>query len=1153
MKKFLLCIMVALFSASMWQSASARYVLSDRIAADEIKAGDTIALWCGTQGNLTDYYLGVTEGGALEHVQIPGLWNARASWIVSEGPKDYKGNQTYFLQNLETLEYFGSTKADPMNNGIGSLGLQADIEYAIPLSIHLAADSSEVNEQYGPSWDDVSAVFCFAREGDKPLFVCGVAYWGIATVHLWEYKDTNAYNAFRVFYQHDLQGDLQALIDEISEAGIEYDAGDKPGQYPQEAVDKFNAALEYALLISLEEHTDAEYQEAMDRLIAAKEAVERSVNPITEGYYYIVSAYPEFVNKQGVEQAMTVNSEVQLGWKAYNAEDLKQIWHIVPLANGNFTIQNYENEKYINGSETTGNSKKVLLASVPTNEQIIKPIGSLQWEISNTFNSVPYHPESHSSGNGTGGDIVTYPNQTGINDHSTWYIRLVEDSIMEKLPAIKAQNERTDRLSALAKEANTIWDNITYYTVSPENAITDADDEKDDSERQVWSNAKDPIQGTYAALIDSLTSIFHSTWHVDNDPLTKPHNLQFDFSAAPISGFEVRMLQRCDSWGNQDRPTIINFYASNEERDELTEDDAWTFIRQIDITNNWGNNTETYQNWVTTPTIDLGKDYKYVRMDVLATGSSRKNTGAEYPFFSLAELYVFPVTLDETLSQYCYTEGLAPLADKMYELAKEAAFKIADNVATEADINELRAAIDAVKELYADTTEIAKLANVLQTYASTAVFGTGIGETTEEAALALQAAVDEAKESSFTTPLVKSEIDAAMAKLQAAKAEFLKTVKMPEVGKWYHILSASDIETHYNGGNLEAPLPMANSALYADGPNNSGHIRYGLLSEDGEPNYEYNPYSMWRLVETGEEGKYALQSLGAGMYIGDGNKLAASIYNSSVPVAYDIQLLGNASFGLYPDGGADNGYALMACFTGQHAEVGEAEVFGDGSWKFKEIDPNETEFILTDIFANNLIDVIAMPYDLNAISDFNEGVVLYGIKKMTKNDDGTTTVELYEKTELAAGESGIIVLGDPEQDKESYELIVPFPTEVVDKAFPVNGIYGMLQSEVTPAGTAYSDGTKFVCRNEQVGIGANTGAINVAYYEGEVEGVETALTIVIEGLDWTVEKPDGIEGAVTVEDIVNAIRKGAYTISGQKVAEPQKGQIYIIDGKKVKY
>ena len=256
MKKFLFSLLAALISAAMWQTADARYYLGSRVAADDIKAGDTIALQAGTFGGSTDYYMGLTLEGALQEVTP---WSSRSAWIVSEGPVNYKGEKTYYLQNMATGQYLGNNNADPLTSGVSSFGqMKDDIEYAVPLVKSSSADSSDYAETYGPTWDENSVTWSFAQEGKKNLFVCNCAYWSRTAVYFWEYHDTNAWNAFYVHYEHDLQGDLQALIDEISETGIEYEGGTNPGEYPQDKVDAFNQALEEALLCVLEEHTDAE-------------------------------------------------------------------------------------------------------------------------------------------------------------------------------------------------------------------------------------------------------------------------------------------------------------------------------------------------------------------------------------------------------------------------------------------------------------------------------------------------------------------------------------------------------------------------------------------------------------------------------------------------------------------------------------------------------------------------------------------------------------------------------------------------------------------------------------------------------------------------------------------------------------------------------
>lgn len=226
MKKILLFMVVALLGSAMWNSADARYFRGDRVAANDLKAGDTIALECGTPGSNSDYYLGeVAESGALQNVSP---FSVRTSWVLVEGPKDIRGLQTYYLQNCADDKFFGSSNANPSANGTGSLGMYENIENAIPFSLHSAADSSEVNDQYSPIWDENSVVFCFMSDNGSWNFLCNCGYWGIANVWWWGYHDTNAWNVYYVHNEVNHQADLLDLINEISETGIEYEGGDKP-------------------------------------------------------------------------------------------------------------------------------------------------------------------------------------------------------------------------------------------------------------------------------------------------------------------------------------------------------------------------------------------------------------------------------------------------------------------------------------------------------------------------------------------------------------------------------------------------------------------------------------------------------------------------------------------------------------------------------------------------------------------------------------------------------------------------------------------------------------------------------------------------------------------------------------------------------------
>ena len=176
---------------------------------------------------------------------------------------------------------------------------------------------------------------------------------------------------------------------------------------------------------------------------------------------------------------------------------------------------------------------------------------------------------------------------------------------------------------------------------------------------------------------------------------------------------------------------------------------------------------------------------------------------------------------------------------------------------------------------------------------------------------------------------------------------------------------------------------------------------------------------------------------------------------------------------------------------------------------FIEIDPEEQEAITISDFAFNLIDVMAVPYNISGIADYNTDVHTYAVRKITQeeNEEGVlvTAVELYEKDEFKAGEPCIIVLGntDPDIETEPYDLIIPFPSDVIDHTVPMvaNGIVGGLHNLKCAGGTAISTGKEFIAVGESgSGFDDQTGIIDLATYKGEVQGVETALTLTILGM-----------------------------------------------------
>ena len=119
---------------------------------------------------------------------------------------------------------------------------------------------------------------------------------------------------------------------------------------------------------------------------------------------------------------------------------------------------------------------------------------------------------------------------------------------------------------------------------------------------------------------------------------------------------------------------------------------------------------------------------------------------------------------------------------------------------------------------------------------------------------------------------------------------------------------------------------------------------------------------------------------------------------------------------------------------------------------------------------------------------------------------------------------------------EDYDLVIPFPTEFVDDAhtreYAANGILGGLHATPCNAGTAISSGKDFFAVKDGNTYGAQTGVFDLSTYRGEVEGQETAYTLVIRGMSelkpYNAADVDG-DGKVNTTDVVSVY---SYIIDG---------------------
>ena len=153
----------------------------------------------------------------------------------------------------------------------------------------------------------------------------------------------------------------------------------------------------------------------------------------------------------------------------------------------------------------------------------------------------------------------------------------------------------------------------------------------------------------------------------------------------------------------------------------------------------------------------MGEPYRYIRYAVISNASG--GTSA-----TLAAFQVYGSVIDETTSQYYTTEGLKDKADALDAQAKASAAIVEANTATDEDIQTMKSALAAVKELYADTTALAALISECEVLLDGVQVGDGMGQLSDESLKTnLEQAISDARNNAFAIPVSASAVKAAEA------------------------------------------------------------------------------------------------------------------------------------------------------------------------------------------------------------------------------------------------------------------------------------------------------------------------------------------------------------------------------------------------------
>ena len=200
------------------------------------------------------------------------------------------------------------------------------------------------------------------------------------------------------------KGKLQSFITEVENSNMVDDS--KLGHFPNSAKNTAKNVL------NTEGATAEQLTEALNTLKDAR------IMPNSGKYYVITNSYGNYEKIQGVTKSIYA-TDTDLKWKTTDLTDNTMYWLISKNTDGNWTFQNYGNNKYIGSSAGLDKVFKMGEAAVA---------GSFVWypnDCNIKTGDQCFHTGGHNSGNGAEGNVV--PWSAGTGTASAWTLREVED------------------------------------------------------------------------------------------------------------------------------------------------------------------------------------------------------------------------------------------------------------------------------------------------------------------------------------------------------------------------------------------------------------------------------------------------------------------------------------------------------------------------------------------------------------------------------------------------------------------------------------------------------------------------------------------------------------------------------------------------------
>lgn len=389
-----LLFLLALFSMQMSYGA---YVKGGRAYFSNLKAGDKIILRNASCDAGSDQYLNGNSStanhwgyGDRKVMAVQTVEDENGAFtddfifeLEDAGADEKTGNKTFYFKNVANGKYMklGNLENLAMWDLLCNADSPDDATAFEPDSASHYCKWYSDPDSWNPNFattqlDDTTMTFNHTSTIQGNDYLCHMgAWWTYGTVYYGAADDNIVWNVYYAVEDNSAKAQLSELVTVVNAEIFTYHTGNNPGDYNEDDFVTLQDAFADAQAMLEEEHSNEEFQDALNTLKEAFDKAQTTVTPLTDGYYNIVSAFPKFLTAQSVEKAMTMGGEHKLAWATLDQDDPLQLFKITKTDDGNYTIQNASMEEYIKGTQENKFEAQVYSSLQPETPQTITELG----------------------------------------------------------------------------------------------------------------------------------------------------------------------------------------------------------------------------------------------------------------------------------------------------------------------------------------------------------------------------------------------------------------------------------------------------------------------------------------------------------------------------------------------------------------------------------------------------------------------------------------------------------------------------------------------------------------------------------------------------------------------------------------------------------